>query len=117
MHELSLAQSIVRSAQSVARQHGRELRGVNLAVGSLSSVSLPTLEFCMRLVLEQEGLEGVSVRVREVRARARCACGEEYVADDLFTGCPRCGGFERDVVDGQDVVVESIEVEDGQDKG
>jgi len=117
MHELSLSESILRTALSAAGSRSDRIRGLTVKVGALSSVSVPTLEFCMGLVLEQEGMEGVAVRVEKVPARAHCSCGHRYVAEDLFAGCPRCGGFERQIVEGEDVTLESIEVEDGEDQG
>lgn len=116
MHELVLSESIVRAALENPDARGRTLRALTVKVGALSSVSVPSLEFCVGLVLEQRGIEGAQVRVEAVPARLRCACGHEYASEDMFCGCPRCGGFEREVLDGQDVTLESIEVEDDQDQ-
>ena len=115
MHELTLSEGIVRTVLATPGVGKDNLRAVSLKVGALSNVSVSALEFCMQLVLEQQGLEAVGVRIEEVPARLRCACGRRYTAGSLFEPCPACGGTARDVVEGRDVTIESAEVEDGQD--
>ena len=116
MHELSLAEAIVRMALDAPPATAGNLRGLTVCVGALSSVSIDTLEFCMGLAIEQRGMQHVKVRIRKVPARVRCACGHECESESLFEGCPECGGFDREGLEGRDVTLESIEVEDGEDQ-
>ena len=116
MHELSLSESILRAALAAAGERKDHIRALTVKVGALSGASVPTLEFCMELVLEQMGMRGVQVRIEPVPARVRCRCGHDYSPEDLFAGCPSCGEFEREFLDGLDVTLESIEVENGQDQ-
>jgi len=115
MHELTLSEGIVRTVLATPGVREDRLRAVSLKVGALSGASVGALEFCMGLVLEQKGLGAVAVRIEQVPARVRCACGHDYTTESLFAGCPACGGFARDVVEGRDVTIESAEVEDGED--
>ncbi len=114
MHELSLSEGIVRTALAAS---GRERRVTAIAVqvGALSAVNLSSLEFCMRLVLDENGLEHAEVRLTPVPAVVECECGLRYEAKDMFSPCPECGSFFRDVIEGKDVTIEYVEVEDGQD--
>lgn len=116
MHELVLSENIIRLALRVPEAGAGRLRAITVTVGALSGASLASLEFCMGIVLEQKGMAGVAVRLVGEPARARCACGEEYAAESLFEGCPACGGFQREIVAGRDVTLQSIEVEDGKDQ-
>ena len=115
MHELSIAHDIVRTALDACDRGPEKLRALSVRVGQLSSVVIPSLEMCLSAVLEDRGLEGVDIRIRETPARAECACGEEYEPDSLFSECPNCGGFEREITGGREVVLDSIEVDDGED--
>ncbi|MFP4028806.1 MAG: hydrogenase maturation nickel metallochaperone HypA [Candidatus Brocadiia bacterium] len=115
MHELSLSKGMLESALKAARQNKGELCTLNIKVGALSSASPEALQFCMEMVLENHGLEGVEVNIEETPARARCECGHGDTVDDLFEGCPRCGSFHREILEGQEVTLESIEVENGKD--
>jgi hydrogenase nickel incorporation protein HypA/HybF len=112
MHELSISESIVRTALETPGASRANLRALTVKVGALSSVSTANLAYCMDLVLEQKGMRSVEVRIEEVPALARCRCGHEYTAESIFLGCPRCGGFDREITGGRDVSLESIEVED-----
>jgi hydrogenase nickel incorporation protein HypA/HybF len=115
MHELALSQDIVRTALAAAEGYEGRIATVAVKVGSLSAVSPSSLEFCLALALEQRGLPQAEVRVRSVPAEVRCECGARYAAEDMFAPCPSCGSYLREVLSGQDVIVEYIEVEDEQD--
>ncbi len=116
MHELALSESILRAALAAAGEQRACVRALTVKVGALSGASVPSLEFCMGLVLEQRGMSSVQVHIEEAPARMRCRCGQNYSPQDLFAGCPQCGGFDRQVLDGLDVTLESIEVDHGQDQ-
>ncbi len=47
-----------------------------------------------------------------VPARLRCACGEEWELQEPAFRCPRCAGREVTVLSGEELDVESIEVEE-----
>ena len=115
MHELSLSDSLVRVALETPGVREDNLRALNVHVGALSSASASALSFCLALVLEQRGLKDVKVNLVEAPARARCRCGHDYNPKRLWDGCPKCGGFDRETTDGQDVTLDSVEVEDGED--
>jgi len=115
MHELMLSEGIVRAVLSTPGATRENLRTVNIKVGALSSASTELLEFGMGVMLKQEGVEGVEVRIEEVPARVRCKCGNEYASENMFDACPKCGGFNREILAGMEVTVESIEVEDEED--
>ncbi len=112
MHELMLSEGIVRTVLATPGASRENLRAINIRVGALSSANVEALEFGMKLMLKQEGIEGTEVRITEEPARVRCSCGKEYASESMFDPCPGCGGYERDILEGTEVTVESIEVED-----
>jgi hydrogenase nickel incorporation protein HypA/HybF len=112
MHELALSESIVRTVLDAVDAAPGRVRKIALEVGALSAVSISSLEFCMRVVLEQNGMERVTVEITETAARVECACGRSYEPEDMFTPCPDCGGFNRRVVAGNDLTVQYVEVDD-----
>jgi hydrogenase nickel incorporation protein HypA/HybF len=115
MHELSLSQNMLAIALETPGAGKDNLRALNVKVGALSCTSTESLKFCLGMLLEEEGLEEVSINIEEVPARVRCECGYEGQIESLFVECPRCEGFERTVLEGQDVTLESIEVDNGED--
>ncbi|MHC5035527.1 MAG: hydrogenase maturation nickel metallochaperone HypA/HybF [Planctomycetota bacterium] len=115
MHELTLSESIVRTAVAASGARNDRITAIAVRVGALSAVNLSSLEFCLRMVLDQHGMQRAETRVTWVPARLRCQCGACYETEQLFSPCPECGGFEREVVEGKDVTIEYVEVEDEED--
>ena len=108
MHELSLANSL--SDIILDRCDPSAVTGVEIEVGSLSGVARDAFEFCTNLVLGETIGKGVKVVISLKPATAACGCGERYEIADMLDPCPRCGGYERDILDGTDIVLKSIEL-------
>jgi hydrogenase nickel incorporation protein HypA/HybF len=115
MHELALSESVVRTVLDAVAGASQRVRKIGLEVGALSAVNVSSLEFCMQVVLEQNGMARTQVEIVEVPARVECACGRTYEPADMFSPCPECDGFDRQVVAGNDLTVEYVEVDDEQD--
>jgi len=115
MHELALSEQIVQTALGACGHRGDRMTAVAVQVGALSSVSLSALEFCLRTVLDSHGLQHTEAQISWVPARVHCTCGHEYETEDMFAPCPRCGAYTREIIEGSDVIIQHIEVEDGED--
>jgi hydrogenase nickel incorporation protein HypA/HybF len=115
MHELSIAESIVRIAD--AHAGGRRVACVEVAIGHLRQVVPSALEFAFELVAVGTAVEGAELAVVAVPAEGLCrACGAESVLDDFPLHCAACGGFDIEVVRGEELRVESLELELGSDR-
>jgi hydrogenase nickel incorporation protein HypA/HybF len=111
VHELSIASAIV----AIAAEHagGRRVTSVEVRIGRLRQVVPDALAFAFELAAEGTEAEGAELIVEHVPARVSCrACGAETEANDFPFGCGRCGGFDVDVVAGDELLVESLELED-----
>jgi Zn finger protein HypA/HybF involved in hydrogenase expression len=64
------------------------------------------------LALPEAGMSNVAIETKDVPATFLCSCTEQYTSDKFTAACPRCGGYQRTIVSGQDCMVESIEVDD-----
>ena len=115
MHELALAEQIVQAGLRACGEHGDRMTAIAVQVGALSSVSPSALEFCLRAALDSHGLTRAEARISWIPARVRCQCGHEYATEDMFAPCTRCGDYARQVVAGGDVIIEHVEVDDGED--
>lgn len=115
MHEMSIAEELLDQAEETARANSAELTSLTIGVGQLSSVIIPSLEMCLEALLDDRGLNDVRTDISAIPARAECECGHHYSPDSLYGECPECGSFEKEITDGKRVVLESIEVDDGQD--
>jgi len=110
MHELALARAILATALDHAE--GRRVVSVEVSVGALRQVVPSSLAFNFEVLARGSGCEHASLEQRLEPARARCECGAEWDLGELSFLCPRCGGGRTEVICGQELRVESIEIEE-----
>jgi hydrogenase nickel incorporation protein HypA/HybF len=110
MHELSIAQAIV----DIATRHaaGRRVAKVEVRVGHLRQVVPASLDFAFELVREGTVLDGAELEITHVPAVGRCRdCGAERVMEGFPLCCARCGGLDLEVLAGEELVVDALELE------
>jgi len=115
MHELAIVDALidqVRSEIERAGAAGRVTR-VELAVGRLSGVCVESIRFAFEMLSPGTILEKAQLAIREPPAVGRClACGAEAEIEDLGALCPRCASPDVSIEGGQELVLETIELED-----
>jgi hydrogenase nickel incorporation protein HypA/HybF len=112
MHKLSVASAVVDTVLRHAED--RRVLVVNLKVGTLRQVVPDSLAVYRDIVSRDTLAEGARLEQVVVEARMRCAeCGDEFVPELMFR-CPACGGAGQ-VVAGDELEVDSIEVEEGSE--
>jgi hydrogenase nickel incorporation protein HypA/HybF len=110
MHELSIAEAVVAIAERHAA--GRRVARVEVAVGHLRQVVPSALEFAFQLVTQGTALDGAELVLEEVPARGRCrGCGAVSTLDGFPLTCAACGGWDVAVVAGEELRVESLDLE------
>jgi hydrogenase nickel incorporation protein HypA/HybF len=113
LHELSVAAAIVDAA--VRHGGGRRVVKVEVKVGRLRQVVPSALEFAFVLVAQGTPVEDAVLEVEQVPARIACRrCGAVEELEDLPFACPACGSPEVDVVAGDELSVEALELEQEQ---
>ena len=111
MHELSIADAVVTIARDHAR--GRRVSAVDVKIGRLRQVVPDALELAFELVAAGTEVEGAELRVEHVPVRVRCArCAAESEAPEFPLACAECGSLDVDVVGGDELLVESLEIEE-----
>ena len=111
MHELAIAESLVAIAERHAA--GRRVTRVEVAAGHLRQVVPAALEFAFELVAQGTVLDGAELAIVPVPAVGRCrACGEESRLDGFPLACARCGGWDVEVIAGEELRVESLDIEE-----
>jgi hydrogenase nickel incorporation protein HypA/HybF len=111
MHELAIAESVVDIA--VRHAAGRRVVRVELEVGHLRQVVPTALEFAFEMVARGTTAEGAELSMRDVEAAGRCrGCGADTPLPEFPLACRSCGGFDVDVTRGEELRVESLELEE-----
>ena len=111
MHELAIAESVVE----IARRHaaGRQVTKVYLKVGHLRQVVPSALTFSFELVAQGTPVEGAELEVEEIPATGKCReCGAESQLVEFPLQCVACGAFDLEIVQGEELYVESLELEE-----
>ncbi len=111
MHELAIAESIV----GIAGRHanGRRVTKVQLKVGHLRQVVPSALSFSFELVAQGTPVEGAELEMEEVPATGSCrGCGAESRLKEFPLQCGVCGSFDLQVLEGEELFVESLELEE-----
>ena len=114
MHELSIADAVV----TIAARHaaGRPVSRVYVKVGYLRQVVPDSLTFAFELVAADTELAGAELVIEEVPAEVRCrGCEALTTLEEFPAHCGKCGGLDVEVTAGEELLVDSIEVEDGSE--
>jgi hydrogenase nickel incorporation protein HypA/HybF len=109
VHELSIAQAIV----DVAARHagGRRVERVQVRIGHLRQVVPSALAFSFELCAHGTAVDGAVLEIEHVPVGAVCrSCGADSELDGFPLACPACGGVAVDVVRGEELQVESLEL-------
>jgi hydrogenase nickel incorporation protein HypA/HybF len=111
VHELALAEAIVAIAKRHAR--GRGVTRVEVEVGQLRQVVPDALVFSFELVAQGTPLDGAELALEEIPVRFECrGCGAAGDANGFPFVCQTCGSLDVEVVDGEQLQVVALELED-----
>jgi hydrogenase nickel incorporation protein HypA/HybF len=114
VHELSVASAIVATAARHA--DGCRVAVVRVRVGRLRQVVPDSLQFCFGMVARESLCEGARLELEVIPAVLRCsACEHEWEIEEPPFWCPRCAGGDVVAIRGEELEVESIEVEERED--
>lgn len=113
MHEMPITQSILRIALEHAERHeATRVTALNLVIGQLSSIVDDSIQFYWDIVSRDTICAGAKLNFERIPAKLLCRdCQEEFTITRGLEACPNCGGFNLQVVAGEDFRLESIEIE------
>lgn len=114
MHELSIAASIVEIA--AAHAEGRRVVVVHVRIGHLRQVVPSALAFSFELVAEGTVVEGAKLEIESVPVEGLCrGCGAHNRLPAFPLRCGSCGSFDLELVAGEELLVESLELEEQEE--
>ena len=112
MHELSIAQELVRLIQKELSAHpGTRLKSAHVSLGALRQVEPTTLQFCFEAAVRDTPLAGAQLCIEPVEPAARCKqCGSEFKVEDKWFECPRCAAVDSELLRGDELLLASLDV-------
>ncbi|ERT04674.1 hydrogenase nickel insertion protein HypA [Lyngbya aestuarii BL J] len=111
MHELGITQNIVAIVSEHAR--GAPVKRVTLEIGKLSAIMPDAIRFCFDVCTQGTVLEGATLEIIEVVGLGKCRqCGTEVPLDQPFGICQTCNSVELDIIQGEELNIKEMEVEE-----
>jgi hydrogenase nickel incorporation protein HypA/HybF len=111
VHELALAGAMIDTAERHAA--GRRVTVLRLRLGELRQVVPDSLAFYFEHVARGTLCEGAALEYEVIAASLACGgCGASFSLDGASFRCPACGGADVAIEAGNELEVESIEVEE-----
>jgi len=116
MHELSIAMGIVDAALDEAQRRGVQVSAVHLRLGALSGVVKDALMFSYEVACQDTPLQGSRLIVEDVPVVVFCPqCQERRTLSSVQSfSCPECGAPTRDLLQGKELEVFALEVQDSE---
>lgn len=113
MHEFSLATEIVEIVKESANKADKTtVTSIEIEIGELSGVEETALRTALESLIEGSIMQGVEIKTTHPKGIARCnECQAEFELNDMFSLCPKCNGYYKDILSGKEFNIVSIEAE------
>jgi hydrogenase nickel incorporation protein HypA/HybF len=114
MHELAVTQNLVDIALDAARDAGAtQIRAIHVVVGALTGIAPESVRFYFDFLSDNTAAAGAHLDLTMQPAQATCAdCRATFsISPPLDLCCPQCGGAPGRVIGGNELLVQSIEVD------
>ncbi|MEM6576021.1 MAG: hydrogenase maturation nickel metallochaperone HypA [Pseudomonadota bacterium] len=113
MHEMALSEGVLQIVQdSAAREGFSRVKAVWLEIGALAGVDPEAMRFTFDAVTRGTVAEQATLEIVDVPGKAWCMpCGAHVAVRQRFDACPKCGSYQLQVVEGDEMKVKELEVE------
>jgi len=113
MHELSITQSMIDLVLEEAKKAKSEkVAKINLVIGEMSGIVDQCVEFYFEFMSQDTLANGAILSFTKIPTQVRCLnCGELFIIKEFNWSCPKCQESSTEIVAGNELYVESIEVE------
>jgi hydrogenase nickel incorporation protein HypA/HybF len=120
MHELSMADAIVKTAVDVAEKNdAQKITEVTIEIGGLALLNPEQLKFMIEVLSEDTLLEGADIIIEEISIEIECkSCNYEgpVGSEELdhympIVKCPECQDVSISITKGRECNVKNIKIE------
>ncbi len=112
MHEMALCEGLVQSLEDQAMSQGfAKIFAVWLEIGALATVEPDAMLFNFEIVARGTVAEDARLEIITVAGEAWCMnCSTRVPIARRGNGCPTCGSYQLQVLDGEQMRIKQIEV-------
>lgn len=113
MHELSITESLLKTASDYAQKNkAKKVAVLNLVIGELSGIIDESVQFYWDMISNDSICENSTLHFDKRKAIMKCtACGNEFALDGELAPCPVCTSMDLKFISGNEFLLESIEIE------
>lgn len=120
MHELSMADAMVKTILDVAEKNeAEEIIEVTIEIGKLTMLNPEQLRFLLDVLSEDTLLHGSKIIINEIPVEIKCNSCDFKGSTDLddsdhylaIVVCPQCGENDLEVTAGRECNVQKIKIE------
>lgn len=113
MHEMSLIGGVFEVIEKTLSQHEvKRVLQVKLKVGELTNAEPDALLMAFEAYSKDTLCEGAELIIESVPLLGCCRkCLEEFKVKTMIFICPNCGDTSIEVIQGEELLIESLEVE------
>ncbi len=113
MHELGIITNIFTIIEQVAADHHlSHIDKVKLKIGKLQQIVPDIFAFAFETVAKGTKAEGAVLDVDYVPVKMKCTgCSHEFRVEDHIYVCPTCGQTRLTMLEGMEIILESLEGE------
>ncbi len=131
MHEISIVLGMIDELMRIANENNaRKVLSVNLKIGKMSGIVTDSLMFAFDAVkLEHPILSSAAIKIKEIPLVYKCgnckksfsprqtclpagrSAGADRPDDICFPSCPDCESYKLQIVSGEEMDIENLEVE------
>ncbi|MEA4901118.1 hydrogenase maturation nickel metallochaperone HypA [Desulfitobacterium sp.] len=113
MHEMSLMGGVFEAIEKTLSQYEvKRVLQVKLKVGELTNAVPEALQMAFEAYSKDTLCEGAELIVERVPIRGCCRkCHHEFNVNTMIFICPNCGDTGIEVIQGEELLIESMEVE------
>ena len=113
MHESGVVDQVINTIKAKLKKMSPmpKIKKVNILIGELEQIAPDHFEFHFRERVKGSFLEKAKLNIKSVKVKFRCRdCGNIFLAKEGIKGCPGCKSNLSDIIEGNKIIVESIEV-------
>ena len=113
VHELAVTQGVLDIALEKAEEvRATRITGINLVIGEMSSTVDDCVQFYFDFLSQDSIASSATLSFERIPIKLRCRqCGHSFTPDSPPWNCPQCHHWDMEILAGQELYIDSIEVE------
>jgi len=113
MHETSIAKNLLDIILEKANEcKASKITAITVKLGEFSGINQESLKFAFNNITLETIAKDASITIDQLPLLGKCRkCGQKFEIESIEFKCPNCGSLELDIISGEEIYVENIEIE------